>query len=204
MIDLYTAATSNGLRASIMLEETGLAYRAHKLDLAKGDQKKPEFLALNPAGQIPVIVDDEGPGGRTVLAQSGAILMYLAEKTGKMLPSSAPARQRVLEAYAAVLTDVGPALGAWLLTQRALGDKAKEAIGFLEQRLVNGLRGCDARLARSEFLAGEFSIADVALYPVTARAPQLIQDTPGLDNFRAWVKRMAARPGVARGMQVGA
>jgi GST-like protein len=204
MIDLYTAATSNGLRASVMLEETGLAYRAHTLDLAKGDQKKPEFLALNPFGQIPVIVDAEGPGGRTVLAQSGAILMYLAEKSGRMLAASGPARLRTLEAYAAVLTDVGPALGAWLLTQRALGDKAKEAVGFLEQRLVSALRACDARLAKNQFLAGEFSIADVALYPVTARAPQLIQDTPGLDNFRNWIARMAARPGVARGMQVGA
>lgn len=107
MIDFYTAATSNGQRVAITLEETGLPYSVHKLDLPKGDQKKPEFLAINPAGMIPAIVDHDGPGGKPLsLAQSSAIVMYLAEKSGKLLPADAVrravARQWLMQACADV------------------------------------------------------------------------------------------------------
>ncbi|MCL6607716.1 MAG: glutathione S-transferase N-terminal domain-containing protein [Geminicoccaceae bacterium] len=105
MIDLYTAATSNGQRASIMLEATGLPYRAHKVDLAGGAQRGAEFLKINPAGQIPVIVDHGGPGGAPLtLTQSGAIMLYLAERSGRFLPSEGRKRAAVLAAFVQVMT----------------------------------------------------------------------------------------------------
>src|SRR5512132_1514289 len=113
MIDLYAAATSNGTRARIALEECGLAYKLHPVDLAKGEQKSAAFLAMNPNGQIPVIVDHDGPGGKPVtLSQSTAILLYCAEKSGKFLPQDPAARPAVLQALMNASTDVTPIFGA--------------------------------------------------------------------------------------------
>src|SRR5260370_14831678 len=112
MIDLYTWSTPNGRKVSIMLEETGLAYRVHKIDISKGDEFKPEFVALNPNSKIPAIVDGDGPGGRPLpLFESGAILIYLAEKTGKLLPKAPAARYTVLEWLMFQMGGVGPMFG---------------------------------------------------------------------------------------------
>ena len=113
MIDLYAAGTSNGMRARIALEECGLAYTFHPINLEKGENKTPQFLAMNPMGQIPVMVDHEGPGGKpTTLSQSSAILMYCAEKSGKHLPTSPADRPAFLEALMRASTDMTPTLGA--------------------------------------------------------------------------------------------
>ena len=122
MIDLYTAATSNGMRARIALEECGLPYKLNFIDLSKGENKTPQFLAMNPNGQIPVIVDHEGPGGKPLtLSQSTAILLYCAEKSGKFLPKDPAARAAMLQALMSASTDITPVFGAYF------GAKNKDA-----------------------------------------------------------------------------
>ncbi|MBI3709013.1 MAG: glutathione S-transferase N-terminal domain-containing protein, partial [Proteobacteria bacterium] len=137
MIDLYTAATGNGRRAAVMLEECGLPYRAHAVDLAKGGGKTPDFLKLNPMGAIPVIVDKDGPGGRALtLSQSGAILIYLAEKSGKFLPKDAAKRADALQWLMHVMSDQQPTSSAMFYVSQ-LPDKPVSAAGLFEGRLVN-------------------------------------------------------------------
>lgn len=202
MIHLYTAGTGNGRRASVMLEECGLQYAAHKLDLAKGEQKKPEYLAINPAGAIPAIVDDQGPGGKKVtLAQSGAIVLYLAEKSGKFLPRDPAKKAEALQWFMQVSTDVAPASSAIFFMTNAAPDKSPANQTFLETRFANLLKTCDARLAKSKYLAGdEVTVADIALIPVYDARKELIQKTPGLDNVKRWAQEMLARPGVKKGL----
>jgi GST-like protein len=202
MIHLYTAGTGNGRRASVMLEECGLEYAAHKLDLMKGDQKKPEYLAINPAGAIPAIVDDQGPGGKKVtLAQSGAILLYLAEKTGKFLPKDPARKAEALQWFMAVATDVAPASSAiFYMTQRA-PDKTPANQQFLEGRFLDMLKTCDAKLAKSKYLAGdEVTVADLALIPVIDARKDMLAKAAGLDNLKRWAAAMNARPGVQKGL----
>lgn len=204
MIDLYTAGTSNGQRASVMLEATGLPYRAHKVDLAAGAQRSPEFLRINPAGQIPVIVDHGGPGGRPItVAQSGAIILYLAERSGRFLPSEAVQRARVLEAFMQVMTDVAPASSALFYMAKATEPPNPEVMAYCKNRLLGMLAQIDRRLSRHAWLAGEeISIADFALYPTVAGRQAIIDEAPGLSDLRRWSQTMATRPDVARGMAV--
>ncbi|MGQ0663613.1 MAG: glutathione S-transferase family protein [Pseudomonadota bacterium] len=205
MIDLYTYPTSNGRRASIMLEECGLAYKTHKIDLAKGEQKAPEFLEVNPAGQIPAIVDADGPGGKPLaLAQSAAIVVYLAEKTGKLLPAEPSRRAAVLESFAMVMSDGTGSNTAFVAASRNIADQAPAAVEFFEKRLLGFMQNCDKRLAGREYLAGDISIADIALYPMVAQHKALIDKAGGLANLNRWAAKMAARPGVERGMKVPA
>ncbi|MEO6024764.1 MAG: glutathione S-transferase N-terminal domain-containing protein [Burkholderiales bacterium] len=203
MLDFYTAATSNGQRAAIMLEETGLAYTVHKLELPKGDQKKPEFLAINPAGMIPAIVDHDGPGGKPLaLSQSAAIVMYLAEKSGKLLPDDAArravARQWLMQACA----DCAGASSAIFLTSNMAPEKTPANVEFFEGRLLRFFRDVDARLNGREFLADEISVADVALYPIYAARKAIADKAGDLPNLARWGALMAARPAVAKGMSV--
>jgi GSH-dependent disulfide-bond oxidoreductase len=203
MIDFYTAATSNGQRVAITLEELGLPYTAHKLSLPNGDQKKPEFLAINPAGMIPAIVDHDGPGGKPFsLAQSGAIVMYLAEKTGKLLPTDAAkravARQWLMQACA----DCAGASSAIFLSNGMVPDKSPANVAFFETRLLRFFGDIDARLNGRDFLVDEFSIADVALYPIYAARKGLAERAGGLPNLARWGAMMAARPAVVKGMAV--
>jgi GSH-dependent disulfide-bond oxidoreductase len=205
MIDFYTAATSNGQRVAITLEEADVPYRVHKLDLPNGDQKKPEFLAINPAGMIPAIVDHDGPGGMSLsLAQSGAIVMYLAEKSGKLLPADAArraiARQWLMQACA----DCAAASNAIFLTTNRAPDKSPANLEFFENRLLRFFRDCDVRLNGRDFLADELSIADLALYPIYAARKGLADRAGDLANLTDWGAMMAARPGVAKGIQATA
>jgi GST-like protein len=204
MIHLYSAGTGNGRRASVMLEECGLPYQLHKLDLAKGDQKKPEFLAINPAGAIPAIVDEEGPNGRkTALAQSGAIVLYLAEKTGKFLPKDPAKKAEALQWFMQVSTDVAPASSAIFYMTTAAPDKTPANQKFVEDRFINMLKQCDAKLAKSKYLAGdEVTVADLALIPVIDARKALLDKTEGLANVKRWAADMMARPGVRKGLQV--
>lgn len=205
MIDFYTAATANGHRAALALEESGLPYRAHKLDLKAGDQRKPEYLKINPAGAIPAIVDDEGPGGKPLaLAQSGAIVLYVAEKSGKFLPKDPARRAAALQWLLYACSDVAGGSGTLFQLSMVAPEKSAPNVEFFEKRLVNALRAADARLADREYLADEISVADLALYPVVATRKPVIEKHGGLPNLAKWAERMAARPGVAKGMQVSA
>jgi len=205
MIDLYTWSTPNGRKVSIMLEETGLAYRVHKIDISKGDQFKPEFVAINPNSKIPAIIDDDGPGGKLLtLFESGAILIYLAEKTGKLLPKDPAVRYVVLEWVMFQMGGVGPMFGQVHHFLRAAPESVPYAIeryGKETRRLYGVL---DARLSKVEYLAGEYSIADIATYPWVARHEWHKVALGDFPNVERWYQAIGARPAVARGMAVPA
>lgn len=205
MIELYTAGTANGHRAAVALEESGLPYRAHKLNLQAGDQKKPEYLKINPAGVIPAIVDPEGPGGKPLtLAQSGAILLYVAEKAGKLLPADPARRAVAMQWFMQACSDCAGTSGAIFQLSMAAPEKVPANVEFFEKRLVTMLRHADERLAGREYLADELSVADLALYPIALTRKPLIEKHGGLPSLAAWTARIGARPGVAKGMQVSA
>ena len=196
MIDLYTAGTGNGMRAAVALAESGLAYKVHKLDLAKGESKTPEYLKINPAGSIPAIVD-----GSQIVTQSGAITLYVAEKSGKLLPKDPAKRAAAYQWFMQACTDVAPTGGALFQLTNNAPEKSPAIIGFFENRLINMLKVVDGQLAGKDFLVGELSIADVALYPaIAARKP--MAEKAGLSNLLKWMGTMAARPGVAKGMKL--
>jgi len=163
MIDLYTFNTSNGHRASIILEECGLPYRVHQVDLAKGEQRAPDFLNINPAGAIPAIVDHGVPGGSLKLSQSGAIVLYAAEKTGRFLPADPTRRAVALQWLMLAVTDVARASTSIFLSSAVLPDKSPANVAYFEEQTLRYLRVAEARLAGRNFLADELSVADFAL-----------------------------------------
>lgn len=205
MIDLYAWQTSNCQRVAILLEECGLPYRMHKVDLFKGEQQSPEFLKLNPAAAVPVIVDADGPGGKPLtLTQSGAIDVYLAEKSGKFLPSEGLARVQTMQWLMFTLSDCAAASMALFLLSVLSPEKSPPNISLFEQRIVRMLRVADGRLAGPDYLADELSIADFALYPVYAARKALVEGAGGMPNLERWAGAIAARPAVVRAMQAAA
>ena len=200
MIDLYAAGTSNGMRARIALEECGLAYTFHPIALDKGEHKTPEFLAMNPNAQIPVIVDRDGPGGKSVtLSQSTAILMYCAEKSGKFMPKEGAARAAMLEALMIASTDVTPIFGSCFGLMRSKEPHAP-SIQIFKDRLRSFFKVWDDKLSKRKYAAGdEVTIADFSLYAGYVRmkgvVPELLE---GLPNVARWAAEMAARPGVKK------
>jgi GST-like protein len=203
MIDLYTWSTPNGRKVSIMLEEIALPYRAHAVNIGKGEQFKPEFVAINPNSKIPAIVDSEGPDGKPMsLMESGAILVYLAGKTGKLLPESVRGRYDVLQWLMFQMGGVGPMFGQVHHFLRA----AKQMVPYGIERYTTETRRLygvlDAQLARREYLADEYSIADIATYPWVARYEwhkTRLEDYP---NVLRWYDAISQRPAVQRGMRV--
>jgi GST-like protein len=203
MIDLYFAPTANGQRAAVALEEMGLAYRPHKVDLAKGEQRSPEFLKLNPAGLIPVIVDDDGPNGKPLtLSQSCAIILYCAEKSGKFLPRDGTVRAEALQWVMQTASDVAATSGALFRLENSVPEKSQPSIEYFRKRLLGFFSVCDRRLEGRDWLAGEPSVADLALYPNFAARKALIDQAGGFSNLQRWGAAMAARPGVARAMKL--
>ena len=203
MIDLYAAGTSNGMRARIVLEECDLPYTFHPVDLQAGANRTPEFLAMNPNGQIPVIVDSDGPGGKPVtLSQSMAILMYCAEKSGKFLPKDAASRPAFLQALMSAATDIGPTLGTIFGISRSK-DPHKPTQEMFEGRWKAYLKVWDDRLATQKCCAGdEVTIADFALYGAWARAKGVLPHCcSGFANVDRWAAEMAARPAIGRAMK---
>jgi GST-like protein len=196
MIDLYFAPTPNGKKISIALEELGLPYQVHALDLAKGEQKRPEFLAINPNGKIPAIVDSDGP---TTVFESGAILIYLGEKTGRLLPRSGQARFDVLEWLMFQMSAVGPMFGqvGYFTRQKEPNPGAIERFTVEAKRIGDVL---DKRLSQVEYLAGDYSIADIATWPWVKPALAMLGD--GWPHLKAWFERVGARPAVQRGAAV--
>lgn len=203
MITLHTDTTPNGYRAAIVLEESGLPYEAVRIDTEKGEQRRETFLALNPAGAIPVLVDDDGPGGRPIcLPQSGAILLYVAEKCGKFIPRDDRRRAHAYQWFYQVGTDI-TAASSWLFNHaRAMPVKDPKNEQWLQQRLANALAVADRWLGAHEYFADEVSIADFLLYPNFWFRRAAIQAGGSLPNLCRWGEAMAARPGVARGMSL--
>jgi GST-like protein len=202
MIELYSWATGNGRRASIALEESGLPYSVHPIELSTKVQKEPWFLALNPYGRIPVIVDREG-AEPIVLFESGAILVYVAEKSGRLLPRSGAARAETLKWLFFQTSGVGPMAMQvhWLARERDAGrPHANLEVYRDEVRTLYGIM--DRRLAEAAYLAGEFSIADIAAYPWVFRHPMQDIDLAAFPALNEWFARVGARPAVQRGMNV--
>ena len=205
MIDLYTWSTPNGRKVSIMLEEVSLAYKVHAINIGKDDQFKPEYIAINPNSKIPSIVDPEGPDGKPVsLMESGAILVYLSDKTGKLTPQSKHGRYEALQWLMFQMGGVGPMFGQVHHFLRA----AKEPVPYAIERYTKETRRLygvlDARLKDREYLAGEYSIADIATYPWVARYEWHKTRLDDFPNVKRWFDAISGRPAVERGMKVPA
>ncbi|HEY8047616.1 MAG TPA: glutathione binding-like protein [Ramlibacter sp.] len=204
MIDVYTWATPNGHKVHIMLEECALPYRVHAVNIGAGDQFKPEFLAISPNNKIPAIVDDAGPQGRPIsLFESGAILVYLASKTGKFLPSSDTKKWEVLQWLMFQMGGVGPMLGQAHHFRIYAPEKLPYAIDRYTNEAKRLYGVIDKRLAQSEWLGcDEYSIADIATWPWLRSWKNqgiVLDDYP---HLKAWFERIEQRPAVQRGVQV--
>lgn len=199
MLTLYTQTTGNGRKASIMLEEVGLRYRAVKVDLRSGEQLLPAFLEINPIGRIPAVVEEMPGGAVRRLFGSGAILLSFAERAGRLLPADGAARETALSWFMAGISDLSPSRGGeWWLTE---GDPepAPHMIARFTSVIDRCLKAADTRLGEAEYLAGEYSIADIAWFPyvlgVGARAD-------AFPNLVRWRDAIAQRPAVKRGLAV--
>ena len=202
MIDLYTWDTPNGQKVRIMLEECELDYRVHPVNLSLGEQFASKFVAISPNNKIPAIVDPEGPDGKSIsIFESGAILLYLAEKTGRLMPTDERGRWQVMEWLMFQMSAVGPMLGQlghFLYFTSEPVPYAVERYSDEAQRLATVI---ERRLEDRGYLTGEYSIADVASFPWFARHDRLGIDLDELPNFRRWIDAIAARPAVRRGLE---
>ncbi|WP_421132733.1 glutathione S-transferase family protein [Alteromonas sp. A079] len=200
MIDLYTASTPNGWKASVALEEMGLEYTAHAVNLMKGEQKQPEFLAMNPNGRIPVIVDRSADGH--VVFESGAIMIYLAEKSGMFLPTDVKGRSNVIQWLMFQMGGVGPMMGQANVFHRYLEEKIPVAIDRYQNEVRRLFTVLDGHLAEREYLAGEYSIADMANWCWVRTYEWSGASVDGLDNLIRWKNSIEARPAARRGIEV--
>ncbi len=204
MIDFYTWTTPNGTKVSIMLEEIGMPYNVHPVNLGKNEQRTPEFLAINPNGRIPAIVDTEGPGGKPLkVFESGAILIYLAEKSGKLLPRDPVRRIEAIQWLMFQMAGVGPMFGQLGWFKRNGADNLQAITRYTDEsiRLAGVL---DQRLGEAEYLAGEYSIADIANFTWVGVLPYFNITLDKTPNLRRWHEAISARPAVQRGLKVPA
>ena len=204
MIDVYTWPTPNGHKVHITLEETGLEYRVHGVNIREGDQFKPEFLKISPNNRIPAIVDHDGPGGKPIsIFESGAILLYLASKTGKLLPADLHARWSCTQWLMWQMGGLGPMMGQANHFRRYAKDKIQYAIDRYTNeanRLTNVL---DKRLGEARYTAGkEYSISDIAIFPWMRGADQRGVNLEDYPNVKRWFDEINARPAVQRGCKV--
>jgi GSH-dependent disulfide-bond oxidoreductase len=204
MIDAYSWATPNGHKVHIMLEETGLEYRAHPIDIGAGDQFKPEFLAISPNNKIPAIVDSEGPGGKPIsLFESGAILIYLAEKTGKFLPTEPVARYTTLQWLMFQMGGIGPMLGQTHHFRIYAPEKIEYAINRYSNETKRLYGVMEKQLGKTQYLAGDdYTIADIATFPWTRSWQNQGIELAEFPNVKRWHEAIAARPAVVRGVDV--
>lgn len=201
MIELYAGPTPNGRKVAIMLEETGLEYRGHLVDILAGDQLKPEFLAINPNNKQPAIIDTDGPEGQPLTVwESCAILVYLARKSGSLLPTEPAPEAEVMQWLFFQAANQGPMGGQYA----HFAFYAKERIPYAIERYENEVNRqfgvLDRHLLNRDFVAGDYSIADIALLPYAAS--MLHRSRKKRPNLQAWVDRMMRRPGVQRGMTI--
>lgn len=206
MIDLYFAPTANGQRVTVAFEECGLAYRLHKLNLAGGEQRRPEYLKVNPAGLMPAIIDDDGPGGKPLhLSQSAAIVIYAAEKSGRFMPKDPVVRVLALQWAMQAASDLSGTSGAIFRLEMTAPEKSPAIIDYFKGRLLTFFGDVERQLDGREWLAGdEMSFADLMLYPNFAARRPLIDAAGGFPHLQRWAAKMAARPGVQKGMAAGA
>ena len=203
MIDLYFWPTPNGYKITWMLEEVGLKYNVIPVNIGAGDQFKPEFLKISPNNRMPAIIDPDGPGGKPIsMFESGAILMYLAEKTGKLMPSDTRGKYNVIQWLMFQMASVGPMLGQAHHFRRYAPEKLEYAINRYtnEAKRIYGV--IDKRLGEANYLAGEYSIADIATYPWLvphSMQGQALEDFP---NLKKWYDELRARPATQRGFEV--
>jgi GST-like protein len=199
MIDLYSAATPNGWKASIALEEMGLPYTLHALTLSELEQKEPAFLAINPNGRIPAIVDRDNDA--FIVFESGAILLYLAEKSGRLLPTEPKARSQVVQWLMFQVGGIGPMQGQANVFRNYFDVHLPEAIERYQNECRRLYEVLDTRLAEREFLVDEYSIADIASFAWVRSYEWSGIDVTGLDHLLRWRETIAARPAVQRGLQ---
>jgi GST-like protein len=203
MIDLYTWATPNGRKVSIMLEELGLPYRVHPIDISKDDQFKPDFVAINPNSKIPAIVDSDGPDGKPITVfESGAILIWLAEKTGKLMPRDPRGRSEALQWLMFQMGGVGPMFGQAHHFRRFAPEPVPYAIERYTKETARLYGVLDRRLKEAEYLAGSYSIADIATYPWVARHEWQGVSLEEFEGVKRWFAAIGAREAVQRGMAV--
>ena len=206
MIELYTWGTPNGRKVSIMLEECGLPYNIHKINIGTNiDQFTADYLKINPNGKIPAIVDPDGPEGAPIsLMESGAILVYLAEKSGKFLPRTGGARYKTLEWLMFQMGGVGPMFGQVHHFVRSAKEKVPYGIERYSKEKDRLYGVLDKRLGEQAYLAGEYSIADMATYPWVSRHEWHNTDLNDFPGVKRWFDAISARPAVQRGMAVPA
>ncbi len=200
MIDLYTAPTPNGWKASICLEELALPYEVHLINLLGGDQKQPEYVKLNPNGRIPTIVDRDEDG--FVVFESGAILLYLAEKTGRLLPPDRRGRSLVTQWLMFQMGGIGPMMGQANVFYRYFPEKIQPVIDRYQNECRRLFEVLDRRLAESEWVADDYSVADIANWAWVRTYKWSGVDITGLDHLRRWMDAMTARPACQRGVKV--
>ncbi len=199
MIDLYTFPTPNGRKISIMLEEVELPYTIHLVDITKGDQFKPEFVAINPNSKIPAIVDRAND---MTVFESGAILIYLAEKTGKLLPTDQKHRFLVLEWLMFQMGSVGPMFGQLNHFKRYAPETIPYAINRYEKETLRLYGVLDGQLAQNDYVCGDYSIADIAIFPWVASYEFQGLTLDNHSHLKRWFATMQSRPAVAKGMNI--
>ena len=200
MIDLYTSPTPNGWKVSVALEELGLPYTVHAIDLSAGEQKSEAYLRLNPNGRIPTIVDRDNDN--FAVFESGAILVYLAEKTGRLMPTDVKGRSLVLQWLMFQMSGVGPMMGQANVFHRYFPEKIQPAIERYQNESSRLFEVLDRRLAEHEWLAGDYSIADIAHWCWVRTHRWSGVNIEGLDHLKRWMDAMKARPACRRGVEV--
>ena len=201
MIDLYTFTTPNGRKPAILLEELGLPYSIHNIDISKGDQFSPEFIAINPNSKIPAMIDRDS---NITVFESGAILIYLAEKSGKFLPQEGAERARVIEWLMFQMASVGPMFGQLGHFRNAAPEQIPYGIARYEKEALRLLAVLEHQLADNTYIAGEYSIADMATYPwvVTTTSPYMGLSLKKFPYVQRWITTMESRPAVQTGMAI--
>lgn len=203
MIDIYFWPTGNGKKITIMCEECGLPYRVIPVNINKGDQSTPEYTRLNPNNKMPTIVDSEAPGGPITIFESGAILEYLGEKTGRFLPKDLHGRFRVLQWVYWQIGGLGPMAGQAHHFLRYSPQKIEYAMHRFRTEVARLYKVMDRQLGETEYLAGEYSIADIASWPWVVRHDWQEQNLDDFPNVKRWFAAVGARPAVERGAAVG-
>jgi GST-like protein len=202
MIDLYTAATPNGRKISVMLEEIELDYTVYALNLGKGEQKQVDYLNINPNGRIPTIVDRDNDD--FAVFESGAIMLYLAEKTGQLLPEAEKPRSEVIQWLMFQMAGIGPMMGQANVFFRYFPEKIPAAIDRYQHEGLRLLTVLDTRLIGRDYLCDTYSIADIANWCWACAHEWSGINIDGLDHLKAWIERIAARPAVIRGREIPA
>jgi len=204
MIDLYALTSPNVQKIFIMLEELGLPYKMIPVDVWKGEQYKPDFLKISPNAKIPVIVDHDGPGGKPItIFESGAILMYLAEKTGKFMPTDMAQRYEVLQWLMIQLTSVGPMFGQWTHFKLFAGGANEYSMTRYQTEVKRLYEVLENRLANSAYLGGsEYTIADIATFPWTRNHDNMGVKWDHNPNLKRWFEAISGRPAVKKMIEI--